>query len=96
VIEVALRHHLVSQFTSLVAVDRTPARPGHEAVRSRRLPVSLPAGWEAPGMVGSLPQGGTGSRLLGLLGLVLLTLAAGGALRERWWSRGVRVAGRAS
>jgi Ca-activated chloride channel family protein len=100
VIEVALRHHLVSQFTSLVAVDRTPARPLDEAVQSRRLPVSLPAGWEAPGMVGSLPQGGTGSRLLAILGVALLTLAGAGALLERGLgrrrTRGVRVAGRAS
>jgi Ca-activated chloride channel homolog len=99
IVEVALRHHLVTAFTSLVAVDRTPARPNRpdgEAMHSRRLPVSLPAGWQAPGPVGYLPQGGTGSRLLAVVGLALLTLAGAGVARERLRTRGARVAGRVS
>ena len=91
IVEVALRHHLVSQHTSLVAVDLTPARPAEEAVRSRRLPVALPAGWEAAAIVGTLPQGGTGSRLLALLGALLLALAGAAAAFERRRLRGAPV-----
>lgn len=46
VIKVALAHHLVSKFTSLVAIDVTPARPRGVPVVSRAVPVNLPAGWD--------------------------------------------------
>ncbi|HUP43747.1 MAG TPA: marine proteobacterial sortase target protein [Thermoanaerobaculia bacterium] len=81
VVEVALRHHLVSRYTSLVAVDVTPARPAGAAVRTRRLPVNLPAGWSHEQVVGTLPQGGTAARALLVLGLGLL--AAAGWLAAR-------------
>ncbi|HUF78376.1 MAG TPA: hypothetical protein VMR44_05620, partial [Thermoanaerobaculia bacterium] len=81
VVEVALRHHLVSRYTSLVAVDVTPARPADAPVLARRLPVNLPAGWDHERVVGTLPQGGTGARLLLALGLALLTAAALLAIR---------------
>ena len=43
----ALRHHLVTRYTSLVAVDRTPAvAPGTEPRRAA-VPTNLPAGWHA-------------------------------------------------
>src|SRR5262249_10878482 len=45
VIDVALRHHLVSLYTSLVAVDVTPARQGHETLYSHALETNLPHGW---------------------------------------------------
>jgi Ca-activated chloride channel family protein len=76
VVEVALRHRLVSQFTSLVAVDVTPGRPADAPLRSRRLPVNLPAGWSAEHGVGILPQGGTGWLGLMLLGPILLSATA--------------------
>ena len=44
--QVALAHHLVSRLTSLVAVDKTPARPAGEELTSRDVPLNLPAGWE--------------------------------------------------
>lgn len=83
VIEVALAHHLVSQYTSLVAVDLTPARPSDEPIQSRRLPVSLPAGWSAEHALGTLPQTGTASRLLLRIGLALLLLAGAAAALGR-------------
>jgi Ca-activated chloride channel family protein len=76
VVEVALRHHLVSRYTSLVAVDVTPTRPAGAAVRTRRLPVNLPAGWSPEQVVGTLPQGGTGARPQLFVGLALLAAAA--------------------
>ncbi|MEQ9520288.1 MAG: marine proteobacterial sortase target protein [Parvibaculum sp.] len=44
--KVALDHHLVSRLTSLVAVDKTPARPAGEEVTRHNVPLNLPAGWE--------------------------------------------------
>jgi len=44
---VALDHHLVSSRTSLVAVDVKVTRPSGEGVTSTKLPLNLPAGWDA-------------------------------------------------
>ncbi len=41
---VALKHHLVSRYTSLVAVDTVPARPPEEALASKSVPSPLPQG----------------------------------------------------
>jgi Ca-activated chloride channel family protein len=73
VIDVALMHHLVSQFTSLVAVDVTPSRPAGEGVTPGAVPTPMPAGWTAPG---SLPVGGTGWVSQAASGVVLMLLAA--------------------
>ena len=45
VIAVAVKHHLVSKYTSLVAVDVTPVRPKGVDVTSKAVAVNLPAGW---------------------------------------------------
>ncbi|MGB7243796.1 MAG: marine proteobacterial sortase target protein, partial [Sulfitobacter sp.] len=45
--EVAMAHHLVSSRTSLVAVDVKVTRPQGEEVTSTKLPLNLPAGWDA-------------------------------------------------
>jgi len=44
IVDVALRHGLVSTYTSLVAVDRTPARPKDEALGSTQMMNSVPDG----------------------------------------------------
>ncbi|HEU0152290.1 MAG TPA: marine proteobacterial sortase target protein [Arenimonas sp.] len=44
IVETALRHGLVSRFTSLVAVDKTPARPQDEAMGSTRMMNATPDG----------------------------------------------------
>jgi len=81
VVEVALAHHLVSQFTSLVAVDVTPTAPEGTVAAVRPIPVNLPAGWEwdavfgGPAGSGVLPSGATGARQ-DLLIAALLGLAA--------------------
>jgi Ca-activated chloride channel family protein len=46
VLDVAIRHHLVSRLTSLVAVDVVVARQDDELLASRRVPLNLPAGWD--------------------------------------------------
>jgi len=45
--QVALAHHLVSSQTSLVAVDVKVTRPSGEEVTSTKIPLNLPAGWDA-------------------------------------------------
>ena len=44
--ELALKHHLVTRYTSLVAVDVTPARPDGEPLDSQAVPTNLPHGCE--------------------------------------------------
>lgn len=44
IVELALQHHLVSEFTSLIAVDDTPARPPGATEHSEQAPTSAPAG----------------------------------------------------
>ena len=70
VVKVALEHHLVSAYTSLVAVDVTPTGPVGD-LKSAMVKASLPAGYEA-----QLPQTDTAATLQLLLGLLAL-LAAG-------------------
>lgn len=81
VLEVALAHQLVSRYTSLVAVDKTVARPADKPVKSKAVPTSLPQGWSANKVFGSLPQTATAADFNLLLGVLLLTL---GWFSRRW------------
>ena len=80
ILELALRHHLVSQYTSLVAVDHTPAGVPQEACETRTVPVNLPAGWG--GMDGSLPGTASPAPLHLLIGIALLAATAAVAIRS--------------
>jgi len=75
VVELALTHHLVSKYTSLVAVDVTPSAPSGELPQTQRIPVNLPHGWPGNQVLGTLPQGATPAQLYLLLGLSLLACA---------------------
>ncbi|HVT05691.1 MAG TPA: marine proteobacterial sortase target protein [Thermoanaerobaculia bacterium] len=68
VLKVALDYHLVSQFTSLVAVDMTPSAFGQAGCRSELIPLNQPAGWGDADPEGSLPRTATPANLLLLLG----------------------------
>ncbi|MFB9067424.1 marine proteobacterial sortase target protein [Pseudofulvimonas gallinarii] len=77
ILEVALRHGLVSRYTSLVAVDRTPVRPVDADLASAAFANAAPNGL-------AYANGSTGARLslgLGLL-LAVLALALMGRRRE--------------
>jgi Ca-activated chloride channel family protein len=80
VVEVALDHHLVSRYTSLVAVDVTPSRPGRDGLTTRPVPTNLPAGWDFGSVFGPLPRGGTRARLH--LAAALLLVAAAWLVRR--------------
>lgn len=75
VIDVALRHHLVSKFTSLVAVELTPSRLSDELLRSGAVPNNLPAGQSYEKIFGHLPQTATPAELLMCTGLLLVSFA---------------------
>jgi Ca-activated chloride channel family protein len=72
IINTALAHHLVSKFTSLVAIDVTPARVKEELLKSHSMPVNLPAGWEYEKVFGLLPQTATDAQLYLLRGILFL------------------------
>jgi len=88
VIELALTHHLVTKYTSLIAIDRTPVRPAELDLKMAALPTNLPEGQNYEAifggaqptdalLVGQLPQGATDSRfnlLAGALTLLFATL----------------------
>jgi len=57
IVDIAVAHHQVSQFTSLVAVDITPVRAGG-LLNSTRIPANRPKGW-----AGQSPSGKIGIRL---------------------------------
>ena len=75
IIDTAMEHHLVSKFTSLVAIDVTPARVRDEILKSAAVPVNLPAGWEYEKVFGPMPRTATDAELHLLLGIFLLLLS---------------------
>lgn len=80
-IAVALAHHLVSAYTSLVAVDVTPTAPAGMTALKTRLPGNLPEGLAYDAFYGGLPQTATPAALELMLGaLLMLTALAGYAL----------------
>jgi len=74
IVEVALAHHLVSKYTSLVAVDVTPTAPPGAIPATTALPTNLPEGWSYDAVFGA-PQTATPATLHFLLGTMLLVLA---------------------
>ncbi len=75
VIQLALEHHLVTKYTSLVAVDKTPARAPDAALKTGAMPTNLPEGWNYDAVFGELPRGATDARFNLLAGLLLLLSA---------------------
>jgi hypothetical protein len=73
VIDVALEHHLVSKFTSLVAVDVTPTKPAGVAASKTAIPGNIPEGLTG---FDQLPRTATPATLLMLVGMATLLAAA--------------------
>jgi Ca-activated chloride channel homolog len=83
IIITALDHHLVSKYTSLVAVDVTPSRPADAALKAGAVPTNLPEGWNHEAVFGQLPKTATTAELNMLIGLALLLAASGFWFRAR-------------
>jgi len=73
VLEVALAHHLVSKYTSLVAVDIEPIRPTDRSLNTHAMKVALPEGQDFQAIFG-LPRTATSGQLQIFFGLTLLLL----------------------
>jgi Ca-activated chloride channel family protein len=74
VIDTAIAHHLVSRYTSLVAVDKTPVRPAGDPLAHEQVPNLLPYGQSMNAIFG-FPATATNAAVLQQRGLVLLFLA---------------------
>jgi len=74
VLDVALAHHLVSKYTSLVAVDHEPIRPTDKAVATHMMKTNLPAGQDYQAIFG-LPRTATPAQIQILIGAACLALA---------------------
>jgi len=85
VVTTALEHHLMSKYTSLVAVDERVAKPAHEKLSHQRVKNHLPQGWQPSAVFAGGPQTATKSSFLILLGCLLLLMALIVQLRNRQW-----------
>jgi Ca-activated chloride channel homolog len=70
IIEHAIRYHLVTNFTSLVAVEEVVANPSGQSAKLA-VPTELPEGWKMDGVFGA-PATGTADTFFEALGLMLL------------------------
>lgn len=72
VLKLGLGHQLVTSQTSLVAVDKTPARPAGTPLLRTDLPLNLPAGWDFDALFGdaegteAAAEAGAGQPVAGL------------------------------
>jgi len=84
IIDVALQHHLVSKYTSLVAVDKTPTRAIWDRLNTRKIPNQMPYGATMGMVVGSFAKTATRAQLDIIFGLVLVLFS----LLSVWlWNR---------
>ena len=77
IITTALDHHLVSKYTSLVAIDVTPLRSSGATLNTGAVATNLPEGWNHEAVFGQLPKTATAADLNMLIGLALLVAASG-------------------
>ena len=75
ILDIALAHHLVSKYTSLVAVDVTPARPTGKLEPEHTQGTKSEEGQENTSMAGR-PKTGTSGQVQLLFGLLLIAAAA--------------------
>jgi len=71
ILDLAMKHHLVSRYTSLVAVDITPVRLDAQSLRTHALKTNLPHGMQYEAVFG-WPQTATPSTVYLLLGTLML------------------------
>ena len=89
IIDIAIEHKLLTQFTSFVAVEHRIINPGGKT-RLSTIPTELPEGWtleevdreKEPVKLAYLPQTASPAPLLSLIGMVLLLTGACIVLRE--------------
>ena len=82
ILQTALSHHLVSKFTSLVAVDKTPSNLAQTRNQTGRVARHRPHGWTLGSTSARLPQTGTDSKLRIALGLLMFAIIGAGFIRK--------------
>jgi Ca-activated chloride channel family protein len=86
ILETALTHHLVSKYTSLIAVDKTPVRPAGDPLSSEQVPNLMPYGQTTNAIFG-FPATATNAPALRVMGLAWLLSALGLLAIIRGWRR---------
>jgi len=74
IVETAIGHHLVSKYTSLVAVDKTPVRPAGSDLSSEQVPNLMPYGQSTNAIFG-FPATATRAPMLRMVGGAYLVTA---------------------
>lgn len=75
VIDTALTHHLVSKYTSLIAVDKTPSRPQTAKLNSEQVPNLMPYGQSVEAIFGFPATAlGIGAYLANGMALIVLAM----------------------
>jgi Ca-activated chloride channel family protein len=74
IVTTAISHHLVSRYTSLIAVDKTPVRPASETLAKDQVPNLLPHGQSQQAILGFAATA-TSAPLSRMLGATFLILA---------------------
>lgn len=75
IINTALANHLVSRYTSLVAVEQKISRPETQGLNKTSVPTNLPHGWEHDKVFGGRAKTATASNLLIVSGILLLIIS---------------------
>jgi Ca-activated chloride channel family protein len=88
ILATALAHHLVSKYTSLVAVDKTPVRPSNDPLNSEQVPNLMPYGQSTNAIFG-FSATATDAPALRRIGFMAL-LSALLVLMLQWTAGGMR------
>jgi len=85
IVETALTHHLVSKYTSLVAVDKTPARPAGDPLLQEQVPNLIPHGQSGAAIFGfpATATNAPGLRSSGTVALLAALLLLAMSARRR-------------
>ena len=91
ILETALTHHLVSKYTSLIAVDKTPVRPSSDPLSSEQVPNLMPYGQSANAIFG-FPATATSAPAMRIMGaawllaaFLFMVMLRTGRRRSRGW-----------
>ena len=74
ILQTALTHHLVSKYTSLIAVDKTPVRPASDPLSSEQVPNLMPYGQSMNAVFG-FPATATSAPAMRIMGAAWLLAA---------------------
>lgn len=72
VLSIALAHHLISKYTSLVAIEQQITRPVDKELQQAALKTNLPAGWQANKVFAGSARTATPAQLQIVIGVLLL------------------------